>query len=189
MFLGYPQQSLPRPPPHHSSTVGPEVTGFVYGAGPLDKQEWVTHFIRSVDPWMPFIPLKDFHSRLLNESAQLKAEDVLLLACIKLNSEPLQDNQPINKAYLAIKSNFVSAEIYGTLSVGLLQALLMLLIYEYGHGIYPSAYTTLGSCARYLSALDITTGTEQDQVMNQPGDWMDKEMRRRLWWFVYVMDR
>lgn len=185
MFLGYPRQSLPRPPAHQSVAVGPEVLSFVYGGGIMERQRWIADFMVTVDPWVPFIPLEELQTRLLSESSELKGEDVLLLAGIKLNTLPLPESQPVNKAYLAVKSNFVSAEIYGTLSVRLLQALILLLIYEYGHGIYPSAYTTLGSCARYLAALDIETGTDRDYL----NDWRDGEARRRLWWFVYVMDR
>ncbi|KAJ5238517.1 fungal-specific transcription factor domain-containing protein [Penicillium chermesinum] len=185
MFLGYPRQSLPRPPAWPSTAVGPEVLDYVFGSG-IEERRWlIAEFIRTVDPWVPFIPLQELQTRLLGEKGQMAGEDVLLLACIRLNTEPVPGGQPVNRAYLAVKSNFVSAEIYWTLSIRLLQALLLLLIYEHGHGVYPSAYTTLGSCARYLAALDINTGSEQEYSR----DWMSGEVRRRLWWFVYVMDR
>ncbi|CAL5869007.1 uncharacterized protein PFLUO_LOCUS3235 [Penicillium psychrofluorescens] len=165
-----------------STSVGADVLEYIYGPGQTERQLWISDFIKIVDPWMPYIPISELHTRLLNESKQLKGEDILLLACIKLNTEPCPEGQPVNKQYLAVKSTFVSAEIYGTLSIRLLQASLLLLLYEHGHGIYPSAYTTLGVCARYLGALDIETGP-------YAGDWMDGEQRRRLWWVVYVMER
>ena len=166
-----------------NTAVGTDVLEYVYGPGQTERQKWISDFVSIVDPWMPFIPLNELRTRLLNESRQLKGEDVLLLACIKLNTEPLPGGQPVNKQYLAVKSTFVRTEIYGVLSISLLQASLLLLLYEHGHGIYPSAYTTLGGCARYLGALDIETGSEQHFA----SDWMDGEQRRRLWWFVYVM--
>ncbi|KAJ5107682.1 fungal-specific transcription factor domain-containing protein [Penicillium angulare] len=168
-----------------STVVGADVMEYIYNADKSERQRWVSDFIRIVDPWMPFIPLKELRTRLLDESRLFKGEDALLLACIKLNTEPLSGDQAVNKHYLAVKSTFVNAEVYGTLSIKLLQASLLLLLYEHGHGIYPSAYTTLGSCARYLGALDIGTGSEYDDT----GDWMEGEQRRRLWWFIYVMER
>ncbi|KAJ5612048.1 hypothetical protein N7510_005242 [Penicillium lagena] len=185
MFLGYPNQTLPRPAALESAAVGADVLEYIYGPSQTERQQWISDFIKIIDPWMPFIPLSELHTELLNESSQLKGEDVLLLACIKLNTEPLPGRQPVNKQYLAVKATFLNAEIYGTLSIRLLQASLLLLLYEYGHGIYPSAYTTLGGCARYLGALDI----EPDLERNYASNWMDGEQRRRLWWFVYVMER
>lgn len=110
---------------------------------------------------------------------------MLLLACIRLVTEPLPEGDRANKQYLAVKMTFLNTEINGVLSVRLLQALLLLLLYEYGHGIYPCAYMTLGACTRYLAALRIETGP----CSVTPSGWIDIESRRRLWWSVYVMER
>lgn len=154
-----------------STLLGADVVEYIYGPGQTERQQWISDFIHIVDPWMPFIPISELRTRLLSESRQLKREDILLLACIKLKTEPLSEGQPVNKQYLAVKSRFISAEIYSTLSIRPLQASLLLLLYEQKHGVYPSAYKTIGGCARYLGALDIETGS-------YPSGWIDGEQRR-----------
>jgi hypothetical protein len=185
MFLGDSSQAVPVPPSLESDAVGADILEYIYGPNQTKQEQWVFNFTNVVDSWIPFIPLDELHTILLNESSQLSAEDVLLLACIKLNSDALPENQPLNKQYLAVKSSFLTMEIYGTLSIRLLQALLLLLLYEFGHGIFPSAYTTLGGCVRYLGAL----GIEAKLGQKDTNDWIDLEQKRRLWWSVYVMER
>lgn len=185
MFLGSSSQTIPVPPSLKSDAVGADILEYIYGPGQTNREQWVSNFANVVDSWIPFIPLDELHTRLLNESSHLSAEDVLLLACIKLNADALPENQPLNKQYLAVKSSFMTIEIYGTLSIRLLQASLLLLFYEFGHGIFPSAYTTLGCCVRYLGALEIEATLGQKDT----NDWIDLEQKRRLWWSVYVMER
>lgn len=185
MFLESPSQTIPVPSSLKKDAVGADVLEYIYGSGRTQQEQWVSNFINVVDTWMPFIPLDELHTRLLDENSQPSAEHVLLLACIKMNADTLPENQPLNKQYLAVKSSFVTMEIYGTLSIRLLQASLLLLFYEFGHGLFPSAYTTLGCCVQYLGALEIEATLEQKDA----SDWIDLEQKRRLWWSVYVMER
>ena len=123
---------------------------------------------------------------LADPTSQLSGEDIILLACIKNLAQPPIDDNPSTKHYLTIKSAFIGAEVGGALTVPLLQSLVLLLLYEFGHGIYPCAYMTLGTCIRYLMALGID---EAGPDSTKPKSWMEIETRRRLWWAVYVIER
>ncbi|CAI7575323.1 fungal-specific transcription factor domain-containing protein [Penicillium manginii] len=112
MFLGDSSQAVPVPPSLESDAVGADILEYIYGPNQTKQEQWVFNFTNVVDSWIPFIPLDELHTILLNESSQLSAEDVLLLACIKLNSDALPENQPLNKQYLAVKSSFLTMEIY-----------------------------------------------------------------------------
>lgn len=149
----------------------------------------ITDFLEETNLFcMPFIHQQDLHAQLANQSSQLNNSEVLLLACIKILCQPIEGDTraQFSPQYLAIKTAFVSAEVNGVLSVRLLQALVVLLLYEFSHGIYPSAYFTLGTCARYLAALGISRPSLPSE---EPIDWVDAETRRRLWWAIYTMER
>ncbi|KAJ5965576.1 fungal-specific transcription factor domain-containing protein [Penicillium waksmanii] len=112
MFLGSSSQTITVPPSLKSDAVGADVLKYIYGPGQTNQEQWVSNFTNVVDSWIPFIPLNELHTRLLDENSHLSAEDVLLLACIKLNADVLPENQPLNKQYLAVKSSFMTIEIY-----------------------------------------------------------------------------
>lgn len=184
LFLGHPnhQVSISRAP-LDNVPINTGSRDYIFANRP--PREWIGEFIDTVDPWMPFIPIRELQTRFSNECPDLQGDEVLLLACIKLTTEPLPSGDASNKHYLAIKSAFLNAEIDRIPSIRQLQALLFILFYEYGHGMYPSAYMTLGACIRYLAILGI--GTETPWV--RPTSWMAAESQRRLWWSVYIMER
>lgn len=185
MFLDYP--SFQKSPPIPSATsipIGPELREYVLGDGRL--QDCITSFLGIIDTWLSFIPREVLHTQASDPASQRSGEDILLLACIKNLTLPVVGDTPLTKQYLAIKSAFLGAEVAGAITVRLLQALLLLQLYEFGHGIYPCAYTTLGTCIRYLVVLGVD-GTRPSY--SEPGSWMEAETRRRLWWAVFVMER
>jgi len=163
--------------------IGADLREYVFANRP--PRQYVAEYIDIADSWMPFIPQQELRTRLSSEASQLQGEEVLLLACIRMITDPLPADDASNKQYLAVKLTFLNAEIDGILSVRLLQALLLLLIYEYGHGMYPCAYMTLGACTRYLAALGIKT----DPCCVGPTSWIAVESQRRLWWSIYVIER
>ncbi|KAH8817225.1 hypothetical protein F5884DRAFT_830319 [Xylogone sp. PMI_703] len=63
----------------------------------------------------------------------------------------------------------------------------LITLYEFGHAIYPSAYFTVGECARYGAALGIDRAAtlSADKSLS----WVEVEERRRVWWAVLILDR
>jgi hypothetical protein len=185
MFLDYPffQDSLSNPPAANIP-IGPELQEYVLGDSRL--QECIVSYMELFDTWLSFIPREVLRAKASHSAYQPSGEDILLLACIKNLTRPLAEDTPLTKQYLAIKSAFLGAEVTGVITVPLLQALLLLLLYEFGHGIYPGAYTTLGTCTRYLVAMGIDGA---GPCCREPGSWVEIEARRRLWWAVFVMER
>ena len=60
--------------------------------------------------------------------------------------------------YGMAKDFISSLERNGALSLLVLQAMVLVGLYEYGHGIYPAAWMTTGACARYAEALGLSAG-------------------------------
>jgi hypothetical protein len=92
--------------------------------------------------------------------------------------------------YHITKRYYFEVETAGTLSIHVLQAAVIIAIYEVCHAIYPAAYLTVGACARYASVLGIDKlGLDLMGDSLGPLSWTEVEERRRLWWAVLLLDR
>lgn len=136
---------------------------------------------------MPIISQKQFRNRLLNPLLPVRADVMLLCLCMKLLTwYPTEDgSDPQTATYLAAKQHLYEIEAAGALSLQALQAAVLISVYELGHAIYPAAYMSASSCARYASALDL--GWQANAGSNTA--WVDEEERRRAWWSVVILDR
>lgn len=61
-------------------------------------------------------------------------------------------------------------------------------VYELGHGIYPSAYLSVGACARYGAALGYEECGYEDPGEGR-GEWVEAEERNRTCWAILILDR
>lgn len=84
--------------------------------------------------------------------------------------------------YLVAKSSIGFLEAAGFDTLDAIQSRLLLALYEIGHGIYPAASVSIGSCARLARNL----GLSRDSWRSQD---TDVEERKRTWWAVHNLDR
>lgn len=77
-------------------------------------------------------------------------------------------------------------EIAGHLSIYTLQSAILTAMYEMGHAIFPGAFTTIATCARYATALGIN---EPLPLPIQGKAWIEQEERNRIWWAILILDR
>jgi hypothetical protein len=148
-----------------------------------DRREIASIFFQSFHFQVPFIPKKLCYESYLNPLIPPKADVRLLFLCMKLLTAPLSGSNVRTREYLALKMAFLSAEIAGVLTLPLLQALILTASYELGHAIYPSAFLTIGTCARYATALGL------DMSSIQSGGGAEIEDKRRAWWVIVILDR
>ena len=106
---------------------------------------------------------------------------------MKLLASPLPEQGPRCSAYYAIKSSLIEAENSGILDLRVLQAIILIALFEIGHAIYPAAYMTVGYCVRYGSALGIHKAVEQ--YSEEEFSASESEERRRSWWAILLFDR
>lgn len=143
------------------------------------------YFLR-IHPWIPFLSKKLFNERLLSPLTPQSIDITLLFACIGLVSKVPEGENPRSKAYLIIKSALLEAEVAGVLTIRVFQAWILLCVYELGHGIYPSAYVSIGACAKYGAALGLTSQTYGPE---QSSNWIEAEEKTRSWWAIIILDR
>jgi hypothetical protein len=139
--------------------------------------------------WMPIISKKRFYGHSLNPLVPHGVDVLLLLASMKLILwHPQDEPQPVTE-YNAIRHAILEAESSGVLTIQLLQARILLTIYEFGHGMYPAAYLSVGSCARLGTAMNVNKCLMATQLVVSPAAALEAEERRRSWWAILMLDR
>jgi hypothetical protein len=148
-------------------------------------------FFRTIHTWLPIISKKRFYSFVLNPLSQRGPERSLLVLCMKLCCSPRPSEGDARSAlYRAAKRFYFEVEASGLLSIHVMQAGLLIAVYEMGQAIYPAAFLTVGACARYGMALGIQT-LSQDGAGDaaRQRSWLEVEEMRRAWWAVLLLDR
>lgn len=152
-------------------------------------------FFDSIHWWMPIISKRGFFAHLLNPLSQRRSELSLLIICMQLYCEP--DLSPgtgtldVNAFYHHAKRLHFEMEASGVLSLRVLQAGILIALYELGQAIYPAAYLTVGSCARYATAIGVDK-LRDDETSSSYGNTRtlsEVEERRRAWWTILFLDR
>lgn len=115
-----------------------------------------------------------------------------LCLCMKLvHTSPSQqavgETDAVSPSYLIAKSSIGLLEATGFLTLDAIQSRLLLVLYEVGHGIYPAASVSIGSCAR----LARHAGLSRDfwHAQEAAVTTSDAEERRRTWWAIHNLDR
>lgn len=146
-------------------------------------------FFSHIHLWMPFISKRRFYDHYLQAFSLSQPDVVLLFLCLKLivSLPPSNRRSPRTSLYHAAKHFHLELEGYGVFSTLVLQAGMLLALYEVGHGIYPAAFLTIGACARYAQALgiNISSSTTTRKVLTL----VEVEERRRIWWAIVILDR
>ncbi|KAI9045456.1 fungal specific transcription factor domain-containing protein [Aspergillus affinis] len=146
-------------------------------------------FFEHIHRWMPFISKIRFYELHLQPTFSSQSNVVLLLLSLKLITTipPAESQSPRSALYSTVKHFQLEVEASGALSIQVLQAGVLISLYELGHGIYPAAFLTIGACARYAYALGIsvsrTVYTKKVLAL------VEAEERRRVWWAIVILDR
>jgi hypothetical protein len=87
---------------------------------------------------------------------KLTVDFVTLLLSIQMLCQPLDDDSSgFTELYAKVKQCYSYAESHNAISLRLLQACVLIALYEAAHAIYPAAYLTVGHCARLGHAFGI----------------------------------
>lgn len=146
-------------------------------------------YFDSIHMCMPFISKKRFHDIHLRSTLQTQPDVVLLLLALKLITTPPspRPRNPRTPLYHAVKHLCVDVESSSHFSILVLQAEILVALYEVLHAIYPAAFLTIGACARYAHALGIDVGNAM--ASKRVLTLIEVEERRRVWWAIVILDR
>lgn len=181
-------QCVRLPIPRPSITVSAEILGILGTAS--DIQGLVGTYFMTIHTWLPMISKKRLYQNLTNPKTEPGADLALLFLCVRLITQrPLGVESAQISLYWTTKQFYAIVESNALMSIQLLQAALLIAIYEAGHGIYPAAYLSVGHCARLGHAMGLHDRKNVPQMLRRPGTWTEQEEMRRVWWTVLLMDR
>lgn len=155
--------------------------------------ETATRYFAGIYIRVPIISRKQFLSQVSTLYSHPRANFTLLCLSIHLLiRRPDEVESAGHHAQTMHSSTYVMAKSFiGALqsltmpTLELIQAMVLIVLYEMGHGIYPAASMSIAACARAARSIGLKkrqadTGLE-DQVLI--------ELRKRLWWAIFVLDR
>ncbi|KAH6900634.1 hypothetical protein B0T10DRAFT_600897 [Thelonectria olida] len=164
-------------PPHISQLLGPDIDAIC------------DLYFNSIDTWFPFISKKRLHQSIQANLPTETASLALLLLCTKLVSETPQLSATDSKLYKAVKAYVVTVEELSPSSLHLFQSLVLVALYELGHGIFPAAYLTVGRAARLGILRGVHDRKNVTQLFKTPPSWTYWEEERRTWWAASILER
>lgn len=148
-----------------------------------------SRYFDHINFWMPFISRQRFLDTYLRPSTRSRPEVAILLLSLKLitTPPPVHPRNPKTPLYRAAKHFYLDVESSQVASIAVLQAGVLLALYEIRHGIYPIAFLSISACARYAHALGINVDriTRFSSVFTL----IEVEERRRVWWAIVILDR
>ncbi|KAL7911364.1 fungal-specific transcription factor domain-containing protein [Trichoderma velutinum] len=154
---------------------------------PDEVHQTANVYFSSIHHRLPIISESRFHENLPRLFVPSGIDFTTLCLCMKLiQQNPVQQNARTGDItsphYLVAKSSIGFLEAAGFDTLDAIQSRLLLVLYEIGHGIYPAASVSIGSCAR----LARNVGLGRDSWRSQD---TDVEEKKRTWWAVHNLDR
>lgn len=153
----------------------------------------VSLYNEATHTWFPFMSSCHLQARLPPNWENTDSELTLLLASMVLltaipTSSTPQFWKDLQDVYHLCKSFLGLLDALGKNSLGLLQARILIVLYEMGHGLYPAAYISIGALVRAADALEVFTDPKDPMLRGQT----DKEYAlevTQLWRGILIMDR
>ncbi|PSN70483.1 hypothetical protein BS50DRAFT_662738 [Corynespora cassiicola Philippines] len=157
--------------------------------GSIDDIKYsASSFFTTIHTWMSLVPKKRFYDVYLRSAFQSRADLVLLFLALKLVTTPPPTNPHDAKTQLYNDTKHFYLEVEGSMifSISVLQAGIVITLYELGHGIYPAAYMSVGAYARVWWAVVILdrfffAATEpliNDSFPADDAEWDEEVVRR-----------
>ncbi|KAL2810316.1 fungal-specific transcription factor domain-containing protein [Aspergillus granulosus] len=146
-------------------------------------------YFGNIHPWLPVIHEQIFRERASQLGVAPGAEVALIFLAMLLvlegpgSSTGKETSQ--SQLYNLCRYLFSFLQISRSPSLELVQAGLLLVIYELGSGRSQAASLSIGACAR----LGYVLGLNVDSPQQLDIDWVRAEEQRRVWLGVYMLDR
>lgn len=161
-------------------------------SGPSSLMDDASVFYDTVHAWMPVISKAKFISDLSALTTQPRADTALLALCVSLiiqspdscNSENMRTS-----LYANAKTLVAFVESAGISSVRIVQSLLLISLYELGHGFANFAYSSICHTAAAAQNLGLHRLCSDKQASVENRAVTDVDEARRVWWGIVILDR
>lgn len=149
-------------------------------------------FFKVTEKWLPIVDEVNFFIRLehLHTSPHAPFSTLVMSMCLYAHqsSPVLGRNSRVESLYYTTKGFYSLLQANGRVSLDLIQAGLLIAVYEHCQALYEISALTIGICARmgYFLGLHrtIQPGTESENTSRR-----NLEERRRVWWGLFILER
>ena len=158
----------------------------------LDANLICDSYFDSINTWFPFISKKKMQRGIQANNPAEVSGLALVLLCMKLaTNSPQQDGVSASDSvlYRTARRYLNALEEASSASLHVLQAFVLVALYEVGHGIFPAAYLTVGRAARIGLLRGVHDRKNATQLFQTPQTWTSWEEERRTWWAVSILER
>lgn len=156
----------------------------------LDVNAICELYFDSVDTWFPFISKKGLNLSIQSNLPTETPGLALLLICMKLICTPPQLDTSASESvlYKTAKSFLNNIEEVSPVALHVFQSLVLIALYEVGHGIFPAAYLTVGRAVRLGILRGVHDRKNSTQLFVGPPTWTYVEEERRTWWATSILE-
>jgi hypothetical protein len=152
-------------------------------------REMIEEYFATVHTYFPMISKIRLYQHLANPLHEPGADIALLFLAMKLACSEIPEGMPPQtQLYQDVKSFYNYIESQNGFSIQMMQALLLIALYETGHSIYPAAYLSIGNASRLGYAMGLHN-RKAPQMLPRCNTWTEQEERRRVWWAILILDR
>jgi len=146
----------------------------------------------TVHMWYPILVKEEFYDRLENIKSMPMADFSILVFNIyylgQIYRQPPRQKEDLKQLHRKAKSLHYLLVSAGRRSITLVQAGLLLALYEHTQALHDDAFQTIGICARMGYTLGFHKTLSPDAF---PGDRDNKERdyQRLVWWGIIILER
>lgn len=156
----------------------------------MTAESSVRYYFGTINTWFTVVERTGFEERMGRIWAEPSAETGLLMLCMHLIIRPPEESPAVsmqNSLYHSVKTLCGIVVGKTPLSVSILQANLLVCLYELGHLMPQQAYLTLGTCITIVRAFGWLEESfwGQDQWMSRPGE---LKLCSILWWSIMFLE-
>lgn len=151
----------------------------------------VCHYFGTINTWFTVVERTSFEERLGIMWAEPSAETGLLALCMHLIVRPPNASQISSmqdSIYHSVKTSCGIVAANAPLSMSVLQANLLICLYELGHLMPQQAYLTLGACSTIVRAF----GWLEESFWGQD-QWLGRARELKLcsilWWSMVFLEK
>lgn len=138
---------------------------------------------------LPILALHSFARSVPILSEKTAPDSILLcLAMYLIEQRPSPNPSTETPAYMSIKQMIGLLEASGSRTLKFLQARILVMVYELGHGLLSAASISLGACTR---AARLMVGLRELGIESSRTELGTYELdeKRRVWWGLFTLDR
>lgn len=151
-----------------------------------------SRYFSFVHTWYPIIAKKELYDRLPRIRSSPKGDFSLLVLTIHLVSQIYRQipraRDSLEQLYHTTKGFYSILMSTGRSSLEVIQAGLLLAIYEHCQALHDATYQTLGACARMGYTLGFDKTLSQDVLLDAQANSV-AERQRQVWWGIIILER